>query len=307
MKSFIDKYEPKEFDDILGNKSIIEKISSSIENEKMNHMIFAGKPGIGKNTTFNIIEKKLKEKGWESKRFNASDDRGIDFIREEIKKLGVSRTFKNKPRIVLMDEGDGLTRAAQDSLKPMLEDMKRNDTCYILFMANNPEKFTSPIKSRCWIFEFKPVPANEIYIRLKEISKKEDILITDKAIEKIAELSLGDVRSAINSLEEVSTLGRKITENDIETPTLEINLSNLITYIMNKDFKESSKLIYEILKSEEPRKLVRTLHREVIRSDQDIPKGKWCIHMARCDMNLRDNGDPLLQFDSLVAKMIWAS
>jgi replication factor C small subunit len=243
--NFVVKYKAKEWDEIIGNKKVVERIRSNVESNNIQHMIFCGRAGIGKNTTFDVMVDKL---GWSSiNRFNASDDRGIDFIRGKIKSLSMYGTPDGNPRIILMDEGDGLTKDAQGSLKPMMEDMKRSGKCYIVFLANNPEKFIQPIKSRCDIFNFRPVNPEEIANKLMFIANKEKIDMTSEAINKIADLSGGDVRAAINMLEGLSKLDRKITDKDIESSTVEYSLDNLISSILAKDFYGSSKLVLSLL------------------------------------------------------------
>ena len=98
MGNFTRKYRPREFDEILGNHKIIEKIKTAVETETLQHMIFCGMPGIGKTTTLKVLLSKTR---WEHDTLNASDERGIDTIRNYVVKFASTKSFNGKKKILV--------------------------------------------------------------------------------------------------------------------------------------------------------------------------------------------------------------
>ena len=119
-------------------------------NDNLPHLLLHGVPGIGKTTTARII---IKQLGAECLELNASDERGIDTIREKVKSFAASMSMNGKIKIVFLDECDGLTPQAQESLRNIIE--KYHKFCRFVGSANYINKIIDPLKSRFSLIEFK--------------------------------------------------------------------------------------------------------------------------------------------------------
>lgn len=197
--SLDEKYKPEKMDDIIGQDNIKLRIHELVKNKdvQLPHLFFSGPPGVGKTSTAMAIAKELYGKHWRINlyEFNASNDRGIDFIRHEIMPLTSIQPMGVKFQIIFLDECDELTLQAQDALK---EIMQKNTEYYkFILSCNNPNKIIDPLKDRCAVFHFKPLAQEAIVERLKFICDSEHITYEDGALEEIAKKSGGSMRKAI--------------------------------------------------------------------------------------------------------------
>ena len=239
-----EKYRPKTLDEVVGQDKIIQAIKNILERHENSipHMLFVGQAGVGKTTVAMCIARELFGKEWQERfvELNASDERGIDTVRNKIKKLAMTAG----KRIIFLDEADALTEDAQQALRRIME---KSNNVFIL-SCNYEHKIITPIKSRCARFVFKPIPKNLILRRLLEIIKAEGIQLevskeTKKALTMIAEYANGDLRYAINMLERIITKHKKITKESVLLE-LDINMvRNAIELALNGDFRNARKMI----------------------------------------------------------------
>jgi len=199
-----EKYRPHTFDDVVGQDEIVETVKGMIKRDHdIPNLRMIGEPGTGKTTLAYLIGQALLEEYFEMNfvEHNASNDRGIDSMRDVIK------TAKNQPlftpiRIVFLDESDGLTPQAQNMLRKPLE--ARGSTRFIL--SANMDMFTKPIRSRCVVLEFQKIDPGSIRKRLEFIAESEGLALNGE-IEDIAGNCDGDLRFAINELQRVASSG----------------------------------------------------------------------------------------------------
>lgn len=200
-ENFDEKYKPKRINELVGQphiQMIIEQwVNSSNPNLAIPHMLFAGSPGVGKTSTAMVLAQELFGKNWRDNfaRFNASDDRGIEFIRGRIKQLTMMAPMSASFHIIFLDEADELTVQAQDTLKEIMQ-MYTETTKFIL-ACNNPEKIIGPIQDRCYRVNFKPISDDLIVQRLKFICENEGITYDEGALEILAQRARGSLRQAI--------------------------------------------------------------------------------------------------------------
>lgn len=195
--SWIEKYRPTRLIEFVGQDKVKKYVESVLNNGgEINHLIFYGSPGTGKTTMARVIANEL---GIEIVEFNASNDRSLNFVREKIIPTMRYKSFTGRYKIIFLDETDSMTKEALFCLRRPMELYSQN--AKIIFSCNDDSNIIDAIRSRCISFFFKPISKNLIIQRLKYISEREGVDITDDILNEIAERGGGDLRKAINLLE----------------------------------------------------------------------------------------------------------
>jgi replication factor C subunit 3/5 len=207
---WIEKYRPDNFDDIVGQDKNISIINKMIDGGSFPHLLLHGKSGTGKTSTIMSIANKLygKNKTFMMIKLDASDDRGINTVREEIKGFAEKMTPFNKGvKLIILDEADSMTFDAQFALRRIIE--KYSDDTRFCIICNYMNKIIAPIKARCVNLRFYPIDKKIIVERLKFICSQENLKYEKNSLESIANISNGDLRKAINILQSLSMMMNK--------------------------------------------------------------------------------------------------
>ncbi len=213
---WIEKYRPHNLDDVIGQKLIVGRLKSFVEKGNFPSMIFAGSAGIGKTTCAIAMANDLYKDELSSafKELNASDTRGIDVIRGEVKEFAKTRSMAKVPiKIIFLDEADSLTGDAQHALRRTMEKFAK-ETRFVL-SANYASKIIEPIQSRCVVFRFKPLGEEDMREYVGRIVKAEGLDIEPKAIDALIYVGDGDLRKLTNILQSSAMQSNKITEMSI--------------------------------------------------------------------------------------------
>ena len=204
MKNWNEQIRPRSGDEIVGNSEFVEAFNEWAATDNYpSALLLVGPAGTGKSSAANAIIHTMLGK-WNNDMnvmwTNASDDRGIDHIRKEVKQfsrlsgVGISR------KIVVLDEADGLTGPSQDSLKGIME--KYASRVLFILTANHPEKIKAPLKSRCTTFIFNRVSSQEGAKHLMRLTEHCHAPAEwEQHYESIIEYTNGDLRAAVNLLE----------------------------------------------------------------------------------------------------------
>jgi replication factor C small subunit len=216
---WIEKYRPQTLDDIYGHEETIERITSYVEGGELPHMLFSGPAGVGKTTASTAIAREIYGDDWRGNflELNASDERGIDVVRDRIKNFARSAFGGEDYRIIFLDEADSLTSDAQAALRRTMEQFSDN-TRFIL-SCNYSSKIIDPIQSRCAVFRFSPLSDDAIAGQIREIAEAEDIEITEDGLDALVYAANGDMRRAINNLQAAATTGNVVDEEAVYTVT----------------------------------------------------------------------------------------
>ncbi|QHS76031.1 replication factor C subunit 4 [Saccharomyces paradoxus] len=200
---WVEKYRPQVLSDIVGNKETIDRLQQIAKDGNMPHMIISGMPGIGKTTSVHCLAHELLGNSYADGvlELNASDDRGIDVVRNQIKHFAQKKLHlpPGKHKIVILDEADSMTAGAQQALRRTME-LYSNSTRFA-FACNQSNKIIEPLQSRCAILRYSKLSDEDVLKRLLEIIKLEDVKYTNDGLEAIIFTAEGDMRQAINNLQ----------------------------------------------------------------------------------------------------------
>ncbi|CAR29158.1 ZYRO0G02002p [Zygosaccharomyces rouxii] len=232
-KPWVEKYRPKKLDDVSAQDHTISVLKKTLTSANLPHMLFYGPPGTGKTSTIFALTRELYGPELSKTRvleLNASDERGIAIVREKVKnfaRLTVSKPSKEALekypcppyKIIILDEADSMTADAQSALRRTMENHS-NVTRFCL-ICNYVTRIIDPLASRCSKFRFKSLDESNAIGRLKEISQLENVPHEEGALQRILEISNGDMRRAITLLQSAAKrLGfgelDKITSQEVE-------------------------------------------------------------------------------------------
>lgn len=207
-----EKYRPSTFDEIKGQKEIVEKIKAFVETKNMPHVLFSGPPGVGKSTLAITVAKQLFKEDWRQNflELNASDTRGIDTVRGQVKDFARTKSIGDVPfKIIFLDECDALTKEAQQALRRTMENYSA--TTRMVLSCNFSSKIIDAIQSRCAIFRFKPLSEPEIYQVIDKVAKQEELMVSAESKKALFEVCDGDCRRLENIMQSCAVLNKQIT------------------------------------------------------------------------------------------------
>jgi replication factor C small subunit len=208
---WVEKYRPDTLEGYVGNETLRAKLAQYIEEQNVPHLLFYGTAGTGKTTAAKILKNNLDA---DCLFINASDERGIDTIRDKLKGFASTRGFK-KFKLIILDEADAITRDGQRALRNMMEQFSEN-TKFVL-TANYVENIIDPLVSRTQVFRLIPPSKKEVAARLVDILKNENVEYSKDAVVQIVNAYFPDIRKIIGVAEQQTRNGK-----------LEVNVETLI-------------------------------------------------------------------------------
>ncbi|KAJ4155230.1 hypothetical protein LMH87_000486 [Akanthomyces muscarius] len=209
---WIEKYRPESLDDVEGHQDILATINKFVDSNRLPHLLLYGPPGTGKTSTILALARRIYGASQVRQmvlELNASDDRGIDVVREQIKTFastkqifsmgGGSKTSMAGYKLIILDEADAMTNTAQMALRRIMEKYTANTRFCII--ANYAHKLSPALLSRCTRFRFSPLKEADIRQLVVKIVDEENVQIGAEAVDALVRLSKGDMRRALNVLQ----------------------------------------------------------------------------------------------------------
>jgi replication factor C subunit 3/5 len=199
---WIEKYRPSAFCDISDQNHVIKTVLKLVAEKQMPHLLFYGPPGTGKTSTILTIARAYfgDQAGQMTLELNASDDRGIEVVRNEIQSFASSqRIFSSGYKLVILDECDSMTKDAQFALRRVIEKYTKHTRFCLI--GNYASKIIPALQSRCMKFRFAPFQSDIAQNRIRHISTLEGIGLSEEALLAIVTISGGDLRRACNLLQ----------------------------------------------------------------------------------------------------------
>jgi replication factor C subunit 3/5 len=253
---WVEKYRPTNIKDIISNNENINILSAMLSNGSLPHLLFHGTSGTGKTSLILSLARELYGNNINLMvmKLDASDDRGINSVREDIKGFAEKNNmFQKGVKLIILDEADSMTFDAQFALRRIIEKYS-NNTRFCL-ICNYENKIIPAIRSRCANFRFSPISIHHIENRLIYICKQENLTFDSNVLEIISLLSKGDLRKSINFLQSLSLQSSHITvqmcyktagvPSDMETMEIINNLLN-----PKVDYDEANKKIDSLIKTQ---------------------------------------------------------
>lgn len=212
---FAEKYRPTTLSEVIGQHHIVPTLKKFVENGQIPHMMFSGPPGVGKTAAAVALVRDLYGKDWKRsfKEINASDDRGIDVVRNQIKTYASMLPIGREFNVIFLDEADAITPVAQAALRRTIE--RSSETCRFIFSCNYPNKIIEPIADRLAEFRFQPLPAKDMKLMLNRIVSEEQISITPSALMLVSILSCGSMRKSLKILTTFKMAGEENITDDV--------------------------------------------------------------------------------------------
>jgi len=308
-----ERYRPAKFSELVGQDVIVKRVESLVNSLNIPHLLFAGPAGIGKSTLALIVVKELFKETWKDNylELNASDERGINIVREKVKNFARTKSLGNVPfKVIFLDEADALTPEAQQALRRTMENY--SNTCRFVLSCNYSSKIIDPIQSRCAIFRFKLLEKKDVERYLSKIIRFENLTISPDAFESIYEGSEGDCRRATNLLQSAASISP-----DISTQLISTIISNakpkdikiVLDYALAGDFQNSREKLLDVMLKESisGQDVIKAIQKEIwnLPIEPEI-KVKLTEKTGEAEFRIVEGSDPFIQLQALLASFVLA-
>lgn len=306
-----EKYRPKTLDEMVGQEEVVARLKAYAEKKEMPNLLFAGPPGTGKTTAAMALAREIFGDTFEQNflELNASDERGINVVRETIKEFARTLPFGGaKFKIIFLDEADALTADAQHALRRTME--KYAATSRFILSCNYSSKIIEPIQSRCAIFRFRPLSEEQIKGRLKYIAEKEGLEITEDGLDALVYVSEGDLRKAINLLQASAALSKKIDEKlvfQVASRARPQEIRKMMELALKGQFMDARNILYQIMieYGMSGDDVIRQMHKEVFNLNvDDRTKVELIDLIGEYEFRIVEGANERIQIEALLAQFL---
>ncbi len=311
---WIEKYRPQKLADIVGQNEIIERLESYVKSGNLPHLLFTGTAGVGKTTAAVALAREFFGESWHMnfRELNASDERGIDVVRNQIKQFARTSPLEGATfKILFLDEADALTPDAQAALRRTMESYAQ--TCRFILSCNYSSKIIDPIQSRCAIYRFRALGREAVKEEIQRIAQQESLKIQDNAIDAIIYIAQGDMRKAINALQGAAIISREIDEKMVYAITATARpdeIDELLDLSLEGDFEGAEAVLQTLLQERgiAPNELINQCYRVLVRRPLDQGLRVALIdELGVTDFRLSEGANSEIQMEALIARFVMLS
>ena len=303
-----EKYRPKRLAEIIGQEPITERLKQFLIERDLPHLLFAGPAGTGKTTAILAFAHELFGPQFSGNflELNASDQRGIDVIRNRVKNFARTSPLGDFPfKIVSLDEADSLTRDAQHALRRTME--RYVTTCRFCLICNYSSRIIEPIQSRCAIFRFPRLDEKDLKGRIMTIAKQEKVKLTEEGVDAILYVSGGDMRRSINVLQAAAVKKKEVDADSVYETTGKArpeDVSQLVNLALTGKFLESQDKLRNLLvwQGLSGTDIIRQIHREVLKLGVDEEAKVQLVNLVgEAEFRLTEGADTEIQLSAVLA------
>ncbi|MBP1928053.1 replication factor C small subunit [Methanolinea mesophila] len=311
---WIEKYRPTKLSEIVGQDEIITRLQSYVKTGNLPHLLFTGSAGVGKTTAAVALAREFFGETWHMnfREMNASDERGIEVVRNQIKQFARTSPLGGSSfKILFLDEADALTPDAQAALRRTMESYAL--TCRFILSCNYSSKIIDPIQSRCAIYRFRPLSRDAIAEEIHRIAGKEKIKISPGAIDAIVYVAQGDMRKAINALQGAAIISNEIDGKMVYAITATARpeeIEDLLSLSLQGDFEGAEAVLNNLLyeRGIAPNELINQCYRALVKRDMDPGQRVALIDtLGEADFRLSEGASSDIQLEALIARFVLLS
>jgi len=306
-------FRPSTFKEMVGQEDIVNRVEALANSLNIPHLLFAGPAGTGKSTLALIVVKELFKNTWKENylELNASDERGINIVREKVKDFARTKSLGDAPfKVIFLDEADALTPEAQQALRRTMENY--STTCRFILSCNYSSKIIDPIQSRCAIFRFKLLENKAIGKVIDRIAKTKDLSISPGTYEILYEGCEGDCRRCINLLQATAAISPAITPELISTIISNAkpkDIKVVLEYALSGDFKNSREKLLDVMLKESisGQDTIKAIQKEIwnLPIEPEV-KVKLTEKTGEVEFRIVEGSDPFIQLEALLASFVLA-
>lgn len=307
---WVEAYRPQSLDQIIGHSDAVNKLHDWVDDPSVPHMLFSGPQGTGKTAAINAFAKDKYGSGWKNNvmSLNASDERGIDVIRDKVKSFARQSTAVGENadyKIIHLDEADQLTTSAQPALRRIMEQF--SDETRFMLTCNYQNKIIDPLLSRCAIFNFQPLTDSEIKTFLDRVVSGEGLNVDEDILWDLVEHSRGDARKAVNTLQAAAQNGEVDTKsiNALVSVVNDDQIEKILDKSVSGDYGEAMGDLDQMLKDGIDSQTICDSFLRVIQN-KDWPtqaKIKSISKVGTADWRMMNGANPNVHFHKLLADL----